>query len=77
MNSFGRVEVLNYAERTFGTKADYPFEKYPLYAALREGDGGKWFAIVMNVPRDRLGLDGDETIDIVDVKCAPDEVESL
>ncbi len=77
MSRFGRTEILDYAQKTFGTKADYPFQKYPGYAALRDGEDGKWFALIMNAPRDRLGLSGDETIDIIDVKCPPDEVEIL
>ena len=31
----------------------------------------KWFALLMNVPREQLGLDGEGETDILDVKLAP------
>ena len=35
-------------------------------------DTDKWYAVIMNVPRDRIGVEGDGEIDIMNVKCEPD-----
>lgn len=77
MSQFGRNEILDYARRRFGTEPDYPFEKYPRYVALRVAGTGKWFALVMDVPRNRLGLEGEGRVDILDVKCPPATIATL
>lgn len=77
MTKFGRSEILEYARKTFDCEPDYPFDKYPRYVALRHGKGGKWFGLIMDVPKDRLGLHGDEKIDVIDLKCRPAMVEEL
>ena len=38
---------------------------------LRHRGNRKWYAVVMDVRRDRLGLPGEEIACIMDVKCGP------
>ena len=44
-------------------------EKNTTYAVLRHSDSGKWFALVMDITADKLGLDSDEEIDVLNVKA--------
>ena len=43
--------------------------RYPNYAVFRHGENSKWFAVVMDVAKSKVGLPGDGKIDIVNVKC--------
>ena len=61
---------------TYNVKADYPFEGDFETGVFRHASG-KWFAIAMNVCERKLGCDGDANIDIVNLKCAPEVIESL
>lgn len=72
-----RKTVLSYVVKAFDIQPDYPWRKFPKYAVLRHGGSEKWFGIVMNVPKEKLGLAGEEEVDILDVKCHPDKVGSL
>lgn len=72
-----RSDIFDYAEKNFGAKPDYPFEKYPHYAALRHSGDEKWFGLVMNVTKDKLDLKGDGEVDILDIKSHPDKVDHL
>ncbi len=72
-----RSEIIEHVKRTYGVDADHPFERYPNYLAFRHPDDGKWFGLLMNVSPDKVGLDGDDDIDILDVKCSPEDVERL
>ena len=54
-----RDVILNYAFSTYGTEPEYPWESSPDNAVLRNMMSGKWYAIVMRVKRQILGLDGD------------------
>ena len=50
-----RQEFLAYCKGAFGAEADFPFEKDFETAVLRHRDNRKWFALVMRVPRRKLG----------------------
>ena len=49
----------------------------PRAAVFRHTGNRKWFALMMEVPRDKLGLAGTEKLDIVNVKCDPILIASL
>ena len=68
MTDSPRGEVLAYAKKKFGAEPEYLWMRYPDYAVLRHADNGKWFAVIMNIRRDKLGLDGDDPVDIINVK---------
>ena len=44
---------------------------------FRHANNRKWFALMMEVPRGRLGLPGAEPLDIVNFKCDPILIASL
>ena len=55
----------------YKTQPEYLWARDPNYAVLRRSDNRKWYGIIMDVPRVRLGLAGDGVVDILNVKCAP------
>lgn len=71
-----REEILAYVKEKFDTEPDYHWFKYPSYAVLRHKGGGKWYGLIMNVPRIKLGLTGEGSAEILDLKCDP-ELNSL
>ena len=66
-----REEILKYASMRYGTEAEYLWKTSPSYAVLRHAENRKWYGILMNVPRERLGLSGKGEVDILNVKCDP------
>ena len=38
---------------------------------LRHGGTGRWFGLLMKVPRRKVGLEGDTETDILNLKCDP------
>ena len=63
-----REAVFRYVKEKYNIEPDYPFSTAPTYPVLRHGDNRKWFALIMDVPREKLGLKGDEAVDIINVK---------
>ena len=57
-----------YCINTYGTHPDYPVEDDFETAVLRHTDTKKWYSIVMNVSRRKLGLNSDEMIDVANLK---------
>src|SRR5689334_21765010 len=66
-----REEIFAYVKEKFDTEPDYPWLKYPDYAVLRHDGGGKWYGLMMHVPRMKLGLAGEGSAEIVELKCDP------
>ena len=63
-----KQSFLKYCLNTYGTSPDYPFDEDFETAVLRHADNRKWYAIVMKVSRRKFGFDGDEVIDVVNLK---------
>ena len=72
-----RGELESFIVENFGVDADYPWARYPTHAVFRHGDNRKWFALIMDVPRNRLGLQGAEQLAVLNVKCDPFLIGSL
>ena len=63
-----RGAILAYVREKFGTEPEYPWSRYPHYAVLRHQQKRKWYALIMDVPPDRLGLAGDGPVEIINLK---------
>ncbi len=65
-----REQLLRYVRETYRVEPDYPFPTAPEYPVLRHVDNRKWFALIMDVPRERLSLRGTGKVDIINLKCS-------
>ena len=72
-----REELEAYILNHYSTEADYPWADTPRAAVFRHVANRKWFALLMEVPLDKLGLAGTEKLDIVNFKCDPILISSL
>ena len=66
-----RQRVLEMALALPGATSDMPFEEDFDSTVLRHGAGGKWFGLMMKVPREKVGLDGPGTAEVLNLKCDP------
>lgn len=73
MNETGpyRQAVLDHAKESYDTSPQYPWTKYPSYAVLRHADNQKWYAVIMNISKDKLGIKEEGSTDILNIKCDP------
>ena len=51
-----RQMVFDYINKTYRTPPEYPWRRYDSNAVFRHADNRKWFALVMDVQGDKLGL---------------------
>lgn len=61
----------------FGVEADHPFAGDPGISVFRHASNNKWFGVIMSVPKNRLGLSGDEAVDIINLKCPKEIIYSV
>lgn len=66
-----RNDLQTYIEETYGTAGEYPWARYPSFMVFRHVSNRKWFAVIMDIPREKLGLPGEGSTPVVNLKCDP------
>lgn len=65
-----REVIFKYVQNQYGTEPEYVWKKGAV--VLRHGRNHRWYAVIQNVSREKLGLEGRETVDIINVKITPE-----
>lgn len=64
-------KIIDYIKQEYGAEPEYLWAKYPEFAVFRHKENYKWFAVVLTIKRSQLGLEGDEKVDVLNVKGDP------
>lgn len=62
-------KVLQYVYEKYGSKPEFLWSKFPNNAILRHKDGSKWYAAILSVEKQKLGIDDAGDVEIPDLKC--------
>ena len=63
-----RQTVFDYIKKKYKVSPEYLWRRYAGYAVFRHSDNNKWFALVMDVQADKLGLSGSDYVDVINLK---------
>ena len=63
-----REKIFAYIKKKYKVSPEYPWQKYDGNAVFRHRDNKKWFALVMSVGREKLGLAGEGDVDGINLK---------
>ena len=66
-----REELRRYIMEEYHAENDFPWLRYPENEVFRHPGNRKWFALIMEVTGDRLGLPDQEKHAVVNLKCDP------
>lgn len=72
-----RKELEQFILDNYNCNTDYPWIKYPSFEVFRHINNKKWFALIMDISKDKLGLKSNEIISVVNFKCDPILIGSL
>ena len=72
-----RNALIKYIQQEYICDIDYPWEKYPDYVVIRCRDNQKWFVGIFTITGYQVGLDINEPMDVVNLKCEPDLIPIL
>ena len=61
----------------YGEEPEFAWEKFPFYGVFKNKNTNKWYGIIMNIDKSKLGENEDGEIEIIDVKLNSEEVECL
>ena len=78
MDKFSQRErITQYIQDTYGTQAEYLWADSPGNAVFRHPASKKWYAAMMRVLPEKLGLAEGEALDVMDIKCSTIMIGSL
>lgn len=70
-----RQTIFSWVKQQYNTDPDYPWADRN--AVLRHKDNNKWYGLIMEVGRDKLGLLEEGDVEVLNVKCDPEMVGAL
>ena len=72
-----RVMLEAMLEEKYGTAPEHPWEKYPQFSTYKGGGKGKWYALFMTIGYDKLGIEREGDVNVVNVKLPPEKIEDI
>ncbi len=66
-----RKKIEEHILSVYGTQAEYPWSSMPDHAVFRHGNNKKWFAVIMNLPKEKIGVYESGNIEVMNLKCDP------
>lgn len=66
-----RDTILETVAKQYHTEPEHLWARSPEHVVLRHKSNRKWYALIMKVRRDRLGLEGEMYVDVLNVKADP------
>ena len=72
-----RKNTDKYIFETYGVSAEFPWMQYPSFAAYRHSANKKWFAVIMDLPKTKFGLNDETIVSVMNLKCDPIMIGSL
>ncbi len=70
-------ELIAYAREKYGDELEFLWKQFPGNAVLRRKDTGKWYAALLVLAPEKLGLPAGDLVNILDVRTPPGEAETL
>lgn len=65
-----REQLFDYVKKKYKADPEYLWRRFPDYAIFRHTDNEKWFGLVMDVKKENLGMDGDDFVNVLNVKLS-------
>lgn len=72
-----REALESYIAEVYAVEPEHLWAKYPNYIVFRHTGNKKWFAAILDVSRKSLGLPGEGSLDVLNVKCGPLLIDSF
>lgn len=72
-----REEFDKYIKKVYGVSAEFPWLSAPSFAVYRHESNNKWFAVVMEISKAKLGIEEEGNVNVVNLKSDPLLIGSL
>lgn len=69
------AEVISYAKAKYKSKLEFLWNDDN--SVMRRKDNGKWYLAILPVKREKLGIEGEGKIEVIDLRAPKEEIERL
>ena len=66
--------IIAYLSEKYRNKPEFLWKKFPENAIFRRTDTNKWYAVLLTLPKRKLGINSDETVEILDLRIDPEQI---
>ena len=70
-------EIVAYVKNKCGDELEFLWDKSPKNAVVRRKSSNKWYAVILTIPKRKIGLKSDEVIEVINLHNIPKEIEKL
>ncbi len=56
---------------------EFMWEKFPTYGVFKNKNTNKWYGIIMNISKKKLGEDSDAPVEIINIKLDKEKIQTL
>ena len=74
-NQMNRITKL--IKEKYKDEPEFLWSKFPEFRIFRNKDNKKWYAIIMNITKNKLNLNSNDEVYIINIKLDPEEIETL
>lgn len=72
-----RNDIEKYINKKYKPLQEYPWNDAPNYTTFKHKDNMKWFALIMDVPYEKLKIEKDGIVNIINLKNIPEMIGGL
>ena len=72
-----REEIEKYINENYDAMQEYPWKKYPNFTTFKHSNNKKWFALIADVPFEKLKIKKEGIVDVINLKNIPEMIGSL
>lgn len=72
-----RAEIEEFINKTYKPLQEHPWQDTPNHTTFKHTDNMKWFALIMDVPYSKLGIEKEGFVDVINLKNIPELIGGL
>ncbi|MBR3152670.1 MAG: hypothetical protein IKF52_03595, partial [Clostridia bacterium] len=70
-------EVIEYVKKKYNDELEFLWEKFDDNAIWRNKVNNKWYGLVLAINEEKLGINSDRIIEIIDLRYSKEEIEGI
>lgn len=70
-------QIIKYVKEKYDNDPEFLWDKFAGNAVFRHKENKKWYGVLITIPKNKLGLDGEEKVEIIDLRILPEDIERV
>lgn len=70
-------EIIEFVQDKYGDNLEFLWEKFDSNAIWRNKQNDKWYAILMKVSKEKLGIKSSDEVEVLDVRYQKEDIENV